>query len=241
VSTEVDLYCFAYAGSSAGFYTAWRGRLGLNVNVVPVDLPGRGALSGMDYATEYGELVSQLASLLEPQTGRKFALFGHSLGAMVARGVAGILQQVHHTPPLALFASGCTAPARFRHLLHAVVPDASDETLIEYLRRVGGTPPALLRNRALLQSFLPMIRADFKVALSFEQSDAPPLTCPIHFLYGEQDTITDRTLDAAAWAAETSASFTGHAIPGGHFFIHDHRQAVLQVLDDLLGDHVLAA
>src|SRR5262245_49588689 len=80
----VVLFCFAYAGGGASLFRDWVGALGASVEVCPVQLPGREARFREPAFTRLAPLVDSLVESLGPHLARPLALFGHSLGALIA-------------------------------------------------------------------------------------------------------------------------------------------------------------
>ena len=103
----------------------------------------------------------------------------------------------------------------------------ANEQFIEKLHQTYGAVPDAIRKSAELQEgFLPILRADVELLETHEEAHADPLDCPLTVLGGDSDpAITSAML--AGWRARTSAGFEQHQFPGGHFFIHDQRDAVL--------------
>src|SRR5262249_28719179 len=81
---SVGLFCFAYAGGGASLFRDWVGALGGSVDVCPVQLPGREGRFHEPAFTRLTPLLDSLVQSLGPQLQRPFALFGHSLGALIA-------------------------------------------------------------------------------------------------------------------------------------------------------------
>src|SRR6186713_968087 len=105
------LLCLPYSGGSAMFYARWRRLLPSWIDVRPVEWPGRGARMDEPLATDPRVLVAQLAGELAAQLDGSYALFGHSLGAMIAFELAHGLLDRGAPAPTILFASGAEAPA----------------------------------------------------------------------------------------------------------------------------------
>ena len=105
------LFCLPYAGGSAmRIYGAWRSALRGQVDVVPVELPGRGARITEPLRTEVTALAEDALGAVLPRLDRPYALFGHSLGALVAFELARRLQHLYRRPAAHLFVSGHGAP-----------------------------------------------------------------------------------------------------------------------------------
>src|SRR5688572_9848315 len=90
---SLRLYCLPYAGSSASVYVRWKRRLPAWIEVVPVELPGRGRRIGEPLQTTVAGVLDRIASDVRPEPGQPFALFGHSLGAILAFELAHRLEQ----------------------------------------------------------------------------------------------------------------------------------------------------
>jgi medium-chain acyl-[acyl-carrier-protein] hydrolase len=228
----IRLYCFSYAGGSATAYLQWQTDLEPYVDVCGVQLPGRGSRMGEACLTSLPEIVEQVAQELMWQDDGTFALFGHSLGALLAFEVTRLCASRGMRLPSHLFVSGCDAP-RYRQLdepLH----ELPDPELIDKLADYGGTPPEILANAELLQLTLPVLRADFALAYRYEYIAQLPLSIPLTVFAGLQDPHTEREL-VEKWAEETTATTRTHWLDGHHFFINTHRNAVIErVLAELL-------
>ena len=109
--TPLTLLCLPYSGASAMVYSRWRRKLPQWLALQPVELPGRGARFGEPLHTDMRGLARQLAAELQPTLRTPYALFGHSLGALLACELAHALRALGCDEPVALFASGTAAPS----------------------------------------------------------------------------------------------------------------------------------
>jgi medium-chain acyl-[acyl-carrier-protein] hydrolase len=225
------LFCLPYAGAGAAIFRTWADGLPEDVEVCPIQYPGRGTRLMQTSFTRLSPLVEALAEAVAPLLDRPFAVFGHSLGALVGFELARTLRRRCGVQPMRLFVSADRAPQippRERPI-HGL-PEA--EFLAE-LRRLNGTPGRVLEHAELMRIMLPVLRADFAVYETYAYSQEPPLDCVIFGFGGLQDRKVRRG-DLEAWREQTRAAFSVRMFPGDHFFLNTNQALLLQVLSDEL-------
>ena len=226
----VRLFCFSHAGAGASTFGAWAGPLArAGVDVCPVQLPGRENRFREPPHHRLEPLLEALGSALFRHLDRPYALFGHSLGALLAYELARVLSAVGLRPER-LLVSGRIAPQLrdTRPAMHGL----SDTELVAGLRELGGIPDALLDNRELLAMQLPTLRADLAVNETYRHVAGPPLEVPVTAFGGDRDPKVG-IAELRAWARTTRAGFRASVLPGGHFFIAGSRN---RLLAELCGD-----
>src|SRR5262245_42411464 len=108
---SVRLFCFPYAGGGPAVYNRWPELIPDWVDVVAVNLPGRGQRSEDEARIEsIAAAADALVAEILPLLDRPFAFFGHCMGAIVMYEVAERLEQRHGRTAAHIFASGCMAP-----------------------------------------------------------------------------------------------------------------------------------
>lgn len=233
--TQLTLLCLPYSGASAMVYSRWRRKLPQWLHVQPVELPGRGARFDEPLHTDMGPLAMQLARELYPTLQAPYALFGHSLGALLVCEIAHALRELGSPEPVALFASGTAAPTMRADYDRGFAKAKTDAELIEQLRTLNGTSEEILANEELMALTLPILRADFLLCGRFQPRQRPLLDCPVHVFGGTTDKATTEQL--MGWRQETTGSFSVDMLAGGHFFIHEHEAKVLRLIKDQLSVH----
>jgi surfactin synthase thioesterase subunit len=232
---KLTLLCLPYSGASAMVYSRWRRNLPQWLQLQPVELPGRGARYDEPLQTDMHQLARQLAREHLPSIKGPYALFGHSLGALLACEMAYSFRELGHAEPVALFASGTAAPTQRMDYDRDFAEPKTDEQLIDQLRTFQGTREEVLANQELMSLTLPVLRADFLMCGRFRPQERPLLKCPVHVLGGKEDKATTEQL--IGWSKETSGSFSVDMMTGGHFFIHEHEGRVLRLIKDNLEGH----
>ena len=218
------LFCLPFAGGGASTYRLWPAALPSWLEVCPVQLPGREERYGEPAYTSVIGLSRAVARELAPYLDKPFALFGHSMGALLAFETARALRQAGARAPAALLASAYPAPqdAVARTPIHQL-PDAA---FIEEMRKMEGTPEAVLANAELMAFMLPVLRADFQACDTYVFAAEPPLDLPLAVYGGAEDREVDRAA-LEAWRETTRGAFSLHLLPGGHFFVQTHRDLLL--------------
>jgi len=216
-STRLRLLCLPYAGGSSIAFRAWSAALPDEVEICPIELAGRGSRFEEAPYRDLDRLVRDLAEELRPLLNTPTAIFGHSMGALLAYRLTLYLRDAKLPGPVQLFVSGRRAP----HLPRAGADlhELPDPELIAYLRTLNGIPEAVFESRQLLSTILPVLRADLELIAGYTHRPEALLDCPVCAFAGVRDPST--TIDeVAAWREQALPSgFSLYLVPGDHFFL----------------------
>jgi len=225
-NAALPLFCFHHAGGNAASWREWiepaRKR---NMQLCPIELPGRASRFAESARDDLTALLAELTAVLTPLCQRPYALLGHSLGALIAfelaqRLPAGTLQGV--------FVSGRRPPHRptpppLRHLMN-------DRQLTVELQGLEGTPPDVLQHAELLALFLPALRADFTLTERYRCDNAlQGLDLPLQAFVGDNDAEVSVS-SMKEWLRYGDSNSQLRSFPGGHFYLQQHREALLNAI-----------
>jgi surfactin synthase thioesterase subunit len=239
-AASLRLYCFHHAGGSPSMYRDWSSRLSRDVEVVPVLLPGRGLRLREEPYTSMAPLVDDVLAAITPTLDRPFALFGHSMGALVAFEIAHALRRTGAIEPSHVFVSACAPPHR-----HAAVDrrrhDLDERRLIDLVRHLNEGGDSILDDTGIIRRRLPLLRADLAVCETYEWDERAPLDCPLT-VYGAVNDPIVPVPELDEWRAYTAASFLRRIFAGGHFYLMERaRDPMMRLLGrelDVLLDRV---
>jgi acyl transferase domain-containing protein/acyl-coenzyme A synthetase/AMP-(fatty) acid ligase/acyl carrier protein len=220
------LVCFPHAGGSSAVYSAWVESLPEDIEVLSVNLPGRGARIGEASISDLSALVKELATALEAFSQLPLFFFGHSFGSVVAFEVA------KHVAPKAVFVSSHTAPGTHVATSTAMLPDAE---FLEALQSWGFLPSELLQDMELQKAVLPGLRADMAMFESYAPLNDQVLDVPIWAFGGVDDKqVPEEAMKA--WGEVTTGEFKLQFFPGDHFYL---LQESLSPLLDAVGASIM--
>ncbi|PRQ06489.1 thioesterase II family protein [Enhygromyxa salina] len=225
-AARLPLLCFPHAGGGGLGYRSWSQGLPAHVGVWPIELPGRESRVAEAPFRRIPALVDALVEALSGHLDRPYALFGHSMGAVLAFEFARGLRRVGGRGPELLVVSARRGPTVYE-VQPTRLHDRPDVELVAYLRRLGGTPREVLDDPAMASFVLGALRADFEMLETWAYTPELALDCPILAFAGRSDPHAPAT-DVARWRELTTGAFELCELPGDHFFIHPERAAVLE-------------
>ena len=217
-TARVRLFLLHHAGGTAAGYALWAARFPADIAVQAVQFPGRHDSPAPAAFTRIGPLVDALReALLGELDDRPYALFGHSMGALVGYRLAVAMRQGGGPEPVLLGVSGFSHGFRV-HLLPE--EQATDREFVAKIRTIGALPDGILAHPRLI----PTLRADIALCTSY-RDDGARLGCPIAAYSGTEDPLLESG-SMSGWSTRTDMFLGAVQFPGGHFYLDDHSVAV---------------
>jgi surfactin synthase thioesterase subunit len=211
----VRLVCLPHAGGSASFFHPFSKVMPPSVEVLAIQYPGRQDRHGEPNIGDLPQLADRVAAELRPYADRPMALFGHSMGALVAFEAALRIERAGLPSPARLFVSGRRAPSVYRNEAARLL---DDDGLIAELRLLSGAEAPFLTVPEVMEMSLPAIRSDYLAVEAYRHTPGAAVECPVTVLTGSQDPRVD-VEEARAWSEHTAGPTELCVFPGGHFFL----------------------
>lgn len=225
---RLRFFCFPYAGVGPVVYHTWVDRLPHDWELISLLYPGRERRIREAPYMSLQPLLDALLVDITPYLDRPFAFYGHSLGGLIAFGLARALRSQSARLPIHLFISS----RRAAHLPdpHPSIHGLRDVAFAEAVQqRYNGIPVEIRRDPELMALFLPILKADFSILETYQYTPEPPFDIPISVYGGMQDPEATQE-ELAAWKMHTSDGFSLQMFSGDHFFIQSQRASLLQTI-----------
>lgn len=233
MKNNIKLFCFPYAGGSANVYRKWDNKLSDNINIVPMELPGRGHRFAEKLEMNFSKIVNLLYDeiLKELEEDSVYAFWGHSMGSIIEFYLVQKLISQKKCLPKHIFFSGQVPPEHMKKEYYYELPD---KEFLQYLKSLGGMPEEILANKELRQLFLPIIRSDMiAINAATEKKRFVKIPIDITVLYGNQDKSVD--IDVInEWENITDKKCELVEFTGNHFFIDEFEEDILALIQKKL-------
>jgi len=224
------LFIFPYAGGGPTAFWKWAAGFPDHLETWIVHYPGRGSRYNESPVKEIGVLVEGLSQAIRSFLEKPFVFFGHSLGGLIAFELIRSLRQENLPEPNILFISACGAPQTPDS--HAPIHGLPNAEFLEALKGLKGIPAEVLDHTEIMDLLLPILRADFEAVERYNyKPNVPLLDCPIFAFGGDDDQRVSHT-SLESWADQTNSTFRSKYFPGGHFFINNKKDAIIQSITD---------
>ena len=224
------LICLPYAGGNSHSYTGLTEALTPDVDVVQLDLPGRGRRSGLELLRDIHEITEDVMQETEQLRAKPYALFGHSMGAVVSYLLCCRLRSRGDLLPTHLFVSGCAAPhALTHHKNRSLLPT---EEFFAMLSDVGDDKESPFQHEEFRTYIEPILRADFHAVDTYEHQRQAPLPIPIRVFMGTRDAVSPDAV--MCWQDMSTDRIAFFTLEGGHFFLDQHPTMLARVIKENL-------
>ena len=221
---RINLFCFPFAGGSVYSYRPFLSYCPPDINIVPLELPGRGRRTIEPLLTCIDEMVDDMYSRIKSHLSEPYAFYGHSMGTVLALRTAWKIREEGLTMPLSMIMSGRGGPSNPEPV--TCRSDLPREEFFLKLRELGGSPDEVFSNEEVKSYFEPILRADFKALENYNyQPHNHPVSVPFAVMVGNEEGIALEK--AMLWQQETTFQITVNTYSGGHFFIFDQPHAIV--------------
>ena len=230
---SVKLYCLPYAGGSAEIYTKWGSYLDSSIKLRPVELAGRASRYKEPYYNSMREAVDDIVSLIENELEESgYAIFGHSMGSIMAYELVCRLREKNLKPPMHIFFSGRYPPSIRKQGtgMHLLSETEFEQEALE----LGGISNNLFKFKGLLKTAMETLRADYKIIETHEYDPTIyKLDFNISVLIGKDDVLAAPS-DMEEWKKYTEKQCAFYYFDGGHFYLHNYVKKIAQIINNTL-------
>ncbi len=227
-NVKLRLFCLPYAGANSAIFSTWNEKLSDDIEVISIQLPARANRFLDNVIEDMDTLVSQIYEAIEPLLSEPFALFGHSMGGMIAYALSQKIETENRYRAKKVIISATKVPEIYARIEHKHL--LSDTELIKVLRDNSVTPSEVLDSDEMMQLLLPTIRADYKLVETYTPTCKAKLQTEVIVFNSEEDITKE---DMLLWQNYFEHSVQYQAFNGGHFFIHSDEKSLLEKLDGL--------
>lgn len=239
-SKSCVVYAFAHAGATSSIYQKWIRDIEaaqLDVELIPIELPGRGRqlkqepILNLDRLTEHLALSIQKDFELKSEIGAQhWMTFGHSFGGVLSFAIVNYLYRYFKLSPKKMIISGSIPPC-------SQMDDGrerwGDEQIFQNIQKLGGTPVGLLKNEVFKKQIIHQFRNDYIIRKQLNNLCNEVIDIDASLIHARSDDfIKENTfLD---WNQHLSGDVNVSYIQGGHFSIYNHQQIVFDLFSSEL-------
>ena len=229
---KVNLFCLSYAGGSAKIYEKLKDHLCESIGLHLLELPGRGIRYDEPLCESIDDMVNDSYSLISRRLdGFPFAIFGYSMGSLIAYELAHKFRQ--NQKLVHIFLCAREAP----HICYKNKTKLSELSYNDFKNEIaslGGTPKRLLENSEMYTFFAPILRADYKAWENYTFSKkTSKIACDISVLYGKNDNSISIT-NMEEWQKNTTGQCNIYQFDGDHFFIFSNWKNIANMINRVL-------
>ncbi len=231
--TKINLICLPYAGGSAAIYSKWSKLLNNYIRFHPFEMAGRAGRHKEPFYDSLQEAVEDVIALIQREcVDSDYAVWGHSMGSIMAYELICQLQKRKLKQPVHVFFSGRYPPSvikeeRNLHMLSE--PEFEEEAV-----KLGGLPKNLFRLKGLLKLALDTLRADYRILETYAPGTLEArFDFNISVLAGKEDELAEPE-DMRKWMNYCGRQCKFYYFEGGHFYLHNHAEEITRIINNTL-------
>jgi surfactin synthase thioesterase subunit len=231
---KINLFCLPFAGGSLFSYRSFVQKAPHSLNIISLELPGRGRRVQENLCTDLFDLVEDVFRQIQHRLDHPYAIYGHSMGSVLGYLLTRKICQLGLPQPLHLFFTGRRGPCLGIQEQLYKLPRPQ---FVEKLRELGGSSEEVLSNADVMDFFEPVLKADFQALETYQYQHSVPLDIPIIVMIGSEENTTPEM--AMAWQRETRQELELKIFKGHHFFIFDHVEEILEIVANKLEESLV--
>lgn len=235
---KMKLFCIPYSGGSATVYLKWTKFFPKDIEIVPIELAGRGKRIYEPLYETLDEAAEDVAASIfeQVQDDLPYAIYGHSLGSLIAYESYYKLKNKTHHLPCHMFFSGRRAPQVIDEKTeYYKLPDTE---FIDIVAEYGDDVIKVMCNDELREVFLPILRSDFKIAETYEWKEKlEGISCDITVINGTQDASV-LPYNMEDWEYCCSKSTNVLKMQGDHFFLFAQIMQISNLVSNILKRYI---
>lgn len=223
------LICIHHAGGGASAYISWQEKFGDSIDVLPVQLPGRENRISEPLIRDMDEAATKIADDIIPFIrGCRFAVFGHSMGGLIAFELACELEKRGLYPECCFI----SASAFDEYIESEKSKYLSDE---DFIRRVElyeavSEGSGIFEYPEIRDVYINILRADFDL-VEDHVYDGKKVSCPVYAFCGDSDK-EESIENMHSWESSTEKYVEYRSFSGNHFYLDSNLELITKLISE---------
>lgn len=231
---KMKLFCIPPAATSALIYSSWKKYLNSSIELFPVELAGRGVRFKDKFYNNYIEAKNDIFNYISSniKEDSDYSIFGHCMGSLLAYEVCKKIEKLNLKEPNHIFFSGRQPPNMI--MKGKLIKEMSDKEIINELLESKTISFKLSKDVKFLKYFLPIWKSDCNIVDNYDYSSPIlKLKSNISILIGNDDPLVNSD-DLSGWKSYTLQKCNFYKFSGGHYFINENCNHVVELLNSIL-------
>ncbi|WP_009545082.1 type I polyketide synthase [Crocosphaera subtropica] len=222
------LFCLHHLGGNASLFQKWSSELEPKVEVVPLQILRKSQNINQTNENQFHLLIEAMEKVLAPYLDKPFAIYGHSMGAIMAFELAQKLSQTQGKLLQHLFVSSSFSPQKINRVLK------ENQLSLEEILNVSEIPEEIRQDSSMMEEITSIFQVDLQLLKSYVYTKNSPLNCPISTFGGKGDPLIKQE-DLLPWADHTHIGFRFMMFPGNHMFLmgKSHKLLLQTILKEI--------
>lgn len=222
--SKYRLFCLPYAGTGASLYAQWQQYMDDKIEICCIQLPGRENRRKEHLCGEPDTLIDAIAEEMKEYLDKPFAVFGYSMGGILAYELTMKIYEKFHVKPVKLFMS---ASSTFREKKETEVSEMDEPQLMDYMKRSGGVPMEILQDSVYRKEYFPIIQNDYRLV---EQYRFPYKKVPCEIVAFASTEDKEVSYENVRLMQFFTPKFRLYPMKGNHFFIRKEYKKMEEIV-----------
>jgi len=227
-NNQTQIFLLHFAGGSTHSFDFLKKHVNSQFEFFALELPGRGKRIKEELLVNKQEAIADYVNQIKLLRKKcPFIIYGHSMGATLGLSIVKILEDMEDFPKQ-LIVSGNPGPGVNEDEENVKRYLMNDDDFKEELRKLGGVPEEVFKNKELYEFFAPILRADFEILEKDELiENNEKIMTPIYAMMGDQE---EKHTKINNWKRFTFSKFQSKIFKGNHFFIYDYPKEISKII-----------